>query len=78
MGMNVGTIVMMFGHVPWVFTSDPDVVSDMYLAKNKLFNKHPHIQIITHPLLGNSSLFAVTDQVWKDRRKAMSAAFYKG
>ena len=76
-GMEVGTVLLMFAHTPWLFISDPDVISDMYLKNNKFFNKHPMIQIITHPLLGNSSLFSRTDEVWRQRRKAMSAAFYK-
>ena len=70
--------MVMRGHRPFLFISDPAVVSDMYMLKNKLFDKHPMVQNATYALIGRSILFADTDEVWKERRKALSVAFYKG
>ena len=58
--------------------SDPAVVADLYTTKNKYFDKHPLIKDLSHCLTGESILFAETSIDWKDTRKALSPAFYKG
>ena len=58
--------------------SDPEVISDLYTSKNKYFDKHPLVKNLSYCLTGESILFAETTQDWKDTRKAISPAFYKG
>lgn len=58
--------------------SDPAVVADLYTTKNKYFDKHPLIKDLSHCLTGDSILFAETSTDWRDTRKALSPAFYKG
>ena len=57
---------------------DPSVVEAMYTTKNKYFSKHPLIKDLTLCLLGKSILFAETSSEWREARKTMSPAFYKG
>ena len=57
---------------------NPEVVADLYTRKNKYFDKHPLIKKLSYCLTGESILFAETTQDWKDTRKAISPAFYKG
>lgn len=61
-----------------ILISDPNVVEAMYTTKNKYFNKHPHIKDLTMCLLGKSILLAETSQEWKEARKTLAPAFYKG
>jgi hypothetical protein len=42
-GTNATNGLVMLGHKPFLFLSDPDVISDMYMSKNKLFDKHPMV-----------------------------------
>ena len=57
---------------------DPKIVEAMYTTKNKYFDKFPGVRNAMHVLTGNSILFAETTEVWRQSRKAMSPAFYKG
>ena len=58
--------------------SDPTVIQELYTTKNKYFDKHPLIKNLTYCLTGESILFTETTQDWRDTRKAISPAFYKG
>lgn len=77
-GLKTGNICVMLAHNPFISISDPKVVQELYTTKNSLFDKHPIIKNLTMRLTGKSILFAETDEVWRARRKALSAAFYKG
>ena len=63
---------------PVIGISDPAIVAELYTTKNKYFDKHPLVKDIAYCLTGDSILFAETTQDWKDTRKALSPAFYKG
>ena len=58
--------------------SDPVVIGELYTSKNKYFDKHPLIKECSMCLTGESILFIETTKDWKESRKAMSPAFYKG
>lgn len=58
--------------------SDPGVVKELYVQKNKYFDKHPLSKNVSYVLTGESILFAETTADWRDTRKAISPAFYKG
>lgn len=63
---------------PMLHISDPKIVQDLYTTNNKFFDKHPIVRTAALRLLGNSILFADTNEEWKKRRTAFSPAFYKG
>ena len=58
--------------------SDPSVLQELYVQKNKYFDKHPLTKNVSYVLTGESILFAETTSDWRDTRKAISPAFYKG
>ena len=57
---------------------DVKIVEAMYTTKNKYFSKHQMTHNLTKPLTGNSILFQETSKEWKEARKIISPAFYKG
>ena len=50
----------------------------MYTVKNKYFDKNPQFMNATNIFTGNAILFSETNEKWRQSRKAMSPAFYKG
>lgn len=58
--------------------SDPKIVEAMYTSKNSFFSKHPLVKDLQECLIGDSILFAETSLEWKEARKKISPAFYKG
>ena len=74
----MATSVTFASNTGMLVISDPAVVAELYTSKNKYFDKHPLVKNIAYCLTGESILFAETTQDWKDTRKAMSPAFYKG
>ena len=50
----------------------------MYTSKNSFFSKHPLVKDLQECLIGDSILFAETSLEWKEARKKISPAFYKG
>ena len=61
-----------------IVIADPQVAEAMYTSKNKYFDKHPIVKDLTLCLTGRSILFAETTREWKEARKTLSPAFYKG
>lgn len=59
----------------WI--TSPDLLNDLYLVKNKHFDKHIDVKRLSEPLLGNSLLFVEKSEMWNMHRKAMSASLYK-
>ena len=57
---------------------DVKIVEAMYTTKNKYFNKHPIVHNLLNCITGNSILFQETSKEWKEARKIISPAFYKG
>lgn len=72
------TTVIFAGSQPIVALHDVKALEQLYTTHNVHFDKHPSIQLITLPLTGKSILFDETSTNWRQRRKAMSPAFYKG
>ena len=40
-----------------LFITDPEMLNEVYVAKNKYFDKHDFIANVTRPLMGNTMLF---------------------
>ena len=60
-----------------LMVADPDMVQDLLVSKNSIFDKTGMIQGIFSKLMGDSFLFSRADAAWKTKRKACSHAFYK-
>ena len=52
-------------------------MTDVYLTKNKYFDKDPVSQILFSSLLGESIVLAEGNDLWSRKRKVLSSAFYK-
>ena len=69
-GLVLGTTVVLM-------VNTPDVSEELYLTKNKYFDKHPKSASLFSRLTGDSILFAKSDIKWQQKRKSLSAALYK-
>ena len=66
-----------FGTNVVVWVADVDMLQDLYVTKNHLFDKTGEMAQATQRLFGNSFLFSKADEAWKAKRKATAHAFYK-
>jgi cytochrome P450 len=69
-GMVLGTTVVLM-------VNSPDLAEELFLTKNKYFDKHPKSASLFSRLTGDSILFAKSDIKWQQKRKSLSAALYK-
>ena len=53
-------------------------MESLYTTHNSHFDKHPIVQNLTLNLTGKSILFDESTPSWRQRRKGLSPAFYKG
>ena len=57
--------------------SDPELVSEIFIAKNKYFDKHPKFGNVQKRLIGDSIIFSPSNDLWAKKKKSISSAFYK-
>lgn len=62
---------------PTLVVSDPHILEEVYVSKNKYFDKHPRIYEFFKPLMGETILMARSNELWSKKRKSLSTAFYK-
>ena len=62
---------------PVISVRCPEMLQDLYVQKNKFFDKQRLLKDILYPLVGDSVLLAKSDTEWQTRRKSLSQAFYK-
>eukprot|EP00350_Pseudokeronopsis_sp_OXSARD2_P001737 CAMPEP_0170543848 /NCGR_PEP_ID=MMETSP0211-20121228/2822_1 /TAXON_ID=311385 /ORGANISM="Pseudokeronopsis sp., Strain OXSARD2" /LENGTH=128 /DNA_ID=CAMNT_0010847341 /DNA_START=177 /DNA_END=563 /DNA_ORIENTATION=+ len=62
---------------PVLVIRDAEMIEELYINKNKFFDKHPRNQWFFYPLLYDSTVFARSNEMWSKKRKSLSAAFYK-
>ena len=72
-----GCMLYYHGHVARLIICDPKVVEALYTTRNAFLNKHHYTKSFQISLLGHSILFEETSENWRQRRKAMTPAFYK-
>ena len=56
---------------------DPEMVNELYVTKNKYFDKGDKFYRIWHMLFGESILMTKSNELWSIKRKHISTAFYK-
>ncbi|TNV79771.1 hypothetical protein FGO68_gene2481 [Halteria grandinella] len=57
--------------------SDPHIVQELYISKNKHFEKSTKMKRILSRFIGDSMLFDKSTQLWGEKRKVLSGALYK-
>ncbi len=60
-----------------MIVNKPDVITDLFLTKNKFFDKHYQSGHLVKSVVGDSILFARSTPVWQHKRKALSQSLYK-
>ena len=59
----------------WI--NDPEIANELYVTKNKYFNKHKRTKANLFYLFGNSLVFDESNELWAKKRKHITAALYK-
>jgi cytochrome P450 len=59
----------------WI--QDPEIIQELLTTKNPWFDKTGSWKIMFEEFFGDGFLFAVGDEKWQVKRKAMAHAFYK-
>ncbi len=68
---------IVYGTTVSIFVNSPEAAAEIFIAKNKYFDKHPRSANLFKRFFGESILFAKSDINWQQKRKALSAALYK-
>ena len=66
-----------FGLVPTIVVRDVALIEELFVGKNKYFEKHPEIKDKFKLIFGDSILFDESGEMWRKKRKSLSSAFYK-
>ncbi len=69
-GFSLGTTVTLM-------INTPEIAEELFLTKNKYFEKHQRGANLFSRLLGDSILFSKSDLKWQQKRKSLGAALYK-
>lgn len=67
----------MSGHIVKLFINDPELVEDAFVKNNKYLTKCSFVRNLMYPLMGESILLADSSEQWSNKRKVLSASFYK-
>ena len=62
---------------PQLSINDPELVNELYMTKNRYFDKAASTQKAFGVLMGESTLVIKTTEEWAQKRKHLSIAFYK-
>ena len=60
-----------------IVVTDPKYVDELYIAKNKFFDKADKERRVYFRWFGKSIFHAKSDKAWQEQRKHLAAAFYK-
>lgn len=67
----------MMSSQPVLVINSGAALTDIYLTKNKYFDKDPIGRVQFSSLFGDSIVLAKSDELWSRKRKILSSAFYK-
>ena len=70
-------VVNFRGALPYLTISDPDVISELYMAKSRYLDKYQRSKKWYQRLTGESLLFERSTERQAEKRKRLSTAFYK-
>eukprot|EP00347_Sterkiella_histriomuscorum_P011859 403370835 len=62
---------------PLLLINSPEYLQEIYISKNRQADKDPLGGIVTKPLLGDSIIVMQSNDLWKQKRHTLAAAFYK-
>jgi hypothetical protein len=60
-----------------VILNSARVLTDVYVTKNKYFDKDPISRLLFGSIFGEGIVLAASDDLWSRKRKVLSQAFYK-
>lgn len=63
---------VLFSYKVCLIVNKPDVINDLFLTKNKFFDKHYSAGHLLKSVIGDSVLFARSDLQWQHKRKSLS------
>ena len=75
-GKNPVVVANLGGNV-FLYVADPEMMLDLFVKKNTIFDKTGNFRGIFSRLFGDAIAFRHADEVWKAQRKACAHAFYK-
>ena len=64
-------------HFPELYFSDPYLLEEIFVTNNKYISKGVHVKKIFNNLMGDSILLSESTELWQNKRKVLSSAFYK-
>jgi cytochrome P450 len=70
-------VVAMMQPQPMIVLNTAEALTDIYITKNKFFDKDPMARISLGTLFGDSIILASSNEEWAKKRKILSSAFYK-
>lgn len=68
---------IVFSNKPCLVVNNVDVVNELFITKNKFFDKHYSTGGIVKEVAGDSILFSKSNLLWAHKRKVISASLYK-
>lgn len=75
---NVPKVVMdLKGPEVYLHFMDPNDLEEIFVTKNKYFDKNERFKNISSEIFGNSIVLEKSNQEWADKRKVISKSLYK-
>ncbi|CDW71064.1 cytochrome p450 [Stylonychia lemnae] len=68
---------MVFGKQMCIMINRHEPLQDLFISKNKFFDKNPFSANLLKQTLGDSHVFLKTNELWAKKRKVISASLYK-
>jgi hypothetical protein len=62
---------------PILVISDLNMIDELYTSKNKYFDKHPKVHNMLKEVGGNNIVLLPSNELYYEKRKHLSVAFYK-
>jgi cytochrome P450 len=62
---------------PILVISDPDIIEELYVTKNKFFDKNIRLENQFKCLFGAGTVFSKSNELQAEKRKHLSVAFYR-
>lgn len=68
-GMKVPKVFINFrGPIPILVFTDPELLHELYITKNKYFDKEKRIMPMFKEMIGESILFSQSNELWRNKR----------